>query len=270
MQRLSALNETAVYTLPTSYSYSNFSSDINKVEQYLPNEDIEVMPGIKWGNYCKLYTPAFWKYMYLYYDLPENENSHRLGSNAIEEVIACLLGGYGIPSEMGLLAFQRLKKESLIYPGVSFKKIETALSTPFMAENGKTRKYRFYNQKSKYVYNFLQRDDLDSVDIDNDISFRNWLLSIDGIGPKTASWITRNWLQSENVAILDIHILRAGKIAGFFNGINNVSKNYFTLEESYISFCRALEVLPSNMDAVIWNYMKKTNKLALSVISNSN
>lgn len=269
MQRLTALNDTAVYSLPTISSTINFEPVLNKVEQHLPHEDIELMPGIKWGNYCQLYTPAFWKYMYMFSNLPSQENSHRLGSNAIEEVVACLLGGYGIPSEMGLMAFERLKKESLIRPGVSFEKIEKALSTPFLCEGGKAKKYRFYNQKSKYIYKFLQREDLHSIDIDNDITFRNWLLTIDGIGPKTASWVTRNWLQSENVAILDIHILRAGKIAGFFSHTSDVSKNYFILEGYYIAFCKALEVLPSNMDAIIWNYMKKSNRLALRVISNS-
>ncbi len=171
---------------------------------------------------------------------------------------------------MGLMAFARLKKENLIYPGVTIKKIQKALSTPFTLNNGKLIKYRFCNQKSKYIHSFLNRKDLNIVEVNDDLFFRNWLLTIDGVGPKTASWITRNWLQSENVAILDIHILRAGKIAGFFDKTDNVSKNYFTLEDSYICFCKALDVLPSNMDAIIWNYMKKSNRLALRIISNSN
>ena len=136
-------------------------------------------------------------------------------------------------------------------------------------EDGTMKRYRFYNQKSKYIYRFLHRNDLSYIPSDDDISFRNWLLTVDGIGFKTASWITRNWLQSENVAILDIHILRAGKIAGFFGETGDVAKKYHNLENNYIDFCKALEVLPSNMDAIIWNYMKKTNKLALQVLSHS-
>ena len=156
----------------------------------------------------------------------------------------------------------------MIKEGVSLNELQTALKRPLKLNNGKFSRYRFYNQKSRFIYTFLNRNDLRNIPLDNDLNFRNWLLTIDGIGHKTASWITRNWLHSENVAILDIHLLRAGKIAGFFKHQNVVSK-YIDLENSFISFCKAIDVLPSNMDAIIWDYMKKSNKLALKFISNS-
>lgn len=248
-------------TVLNSYVY------LDHKENSLPKKEAYLMPGIKWGNYCQLYTPAFWKFMYHSVEPVEQGNQHRLGNTILEEIVACLLGGYGMPSELGLAAFERLRNESLITSGISSKKIQKALSTPFSMADGTLKRYRFYNQKSKYIYNLLQRPDLDSIPTGNDLLLRNWLLTVEGIGPKTASWITRNWLQSENVAILDIHILRAGKIAGFFKEIDNVSKNYFELEGFYIDFCKALDVLPSNMDAIIWSYMKKTNKLALKALS---
>lgn len=269
MQGLAALKTTAECTSSASSTYFDFCPNFNIIEKHLPDQDIELMPGIKWGYYCQLYTPAFWKFMYLSYGSQSDIDQHRLGSDIIEEVVVCLLGGYGMPSELGLAAFKRLKENSLITPGIAFHKIVKALSRPFEMEDGTMKRYRFYNQKSKYVHRFLQRDDLDIIPADNDIFFRNWLLTVEGIGFKTASWITRNWLQSENVAILDIHILRAGKIAGFFDESDDVSKKYLDLESCYIDFCKALEVRPSNMDAIIWNYMKKTNKLALKVLSNS-
>ncbi len=237
------------------------------IQNYLPNADTELLPGIRWGNYCQLYTPAFWKYLYLANRLPDKGSHHRLGSTILEEITACLLGGYGMPAELGLLAFERLKNHSLIVEGVSHVKIKKALSSPFVMQNGASKKYRFYNQKSKFVYEFLNRNDLDTIPVSDDFEFRNWLLTIKGIGPKTASWITRNWFQSENVAILDIHILRAGKIAGIFDCTEGISSKYFDLENTYINFCNAMDVLPSNMDALIWNYMKKTNKLALRLLS---
>jgi endonuclease III len=45
---------------------------------------------------------------------------------------------------------------------------------------------------------------------------RQLLLSIEGIGPKTASWIVRNVMGSDDVAIIDIHILRACTGMGVF------------------------------------------------------
>jgi N-glycosylase/DNA lyase len=235
--------------------------------ELMPEETNELLPGVKWGHMCQLYTPAFWKYMYHYHRLPENENAHRLSSNILEEVVACLLGGYGIPSELGILAFKRLRDEKLIKTGISLRAINNALSKPFEC-NGVQRMYRFRRQKAKYICEFLNRDDLKKMPNHDDLEFRSWLLTIKGIGPKTASWVTRNWFKSERVAILDIHVLRAGKIAGFFTDTDNVTKRYFDLENRYINFCTAIDVLPSNMDAIIWSYMKKTNRLAIKFISN--
>lgn len=266
--QFSAKRLTAERNPSTDHRFFDFCPNYNTIEKYMPDKDHELMPGIKWGHYCQLYTPAFWKYMYLIYGSQINSEQHKIGTNLLEEVIACLLGGYGMPSELGLLAFKRLKEESLVLPGVQFYKIRKALATPFKMEDGTLKKYRFYNQKSKFIHVFLQRDDLDSIPSYDDISLRNWLLTVNGIGFKTASWITRNWLHSEKVAILDIHILRAGQIVGFFEETDDVTRNYLDLESSYISFCNALEVRPSNMDAIIWNYMKKTNKLALQILSN--
>ena len=92
-------------------------------------------------------------------------------------------------------------------------------------------------------------------------------MSVKGIGYKTASWITRNWLRSERVAILDIHLLRAGVITGFFHPDYNLNTEYLNLEQRFLNFCLQLEVRPSDMDAIIWHYMKKNNKLALNILA---
>jgi thermostable 8-oxoguanine DNA glycosylase len=109
---------------------------------------------------------------------------------------------------------------------------------------------------------------LDSIPIHNDLIFRKWLLTIKGIGQKTASWITRNYLNSENVAIIDIHIFRAGLIAGFFSKDLDIQKDYSKIEQIFIQFCKALEVQPSKMDALMWLQMKESNRIALKTIDN--
>jgi N-glycosylase/DNA lyase len=249
-------------------SYYSLSFDYSTLSKLVPSKESDLLPGIKWGDYCQLYTPAFWKFMYLIYGVRIDNAKHRIGSNVIEEVVACLLGGYGMPSELGIAAFQRLKQLSLIRPNTALGRIRKALSAPFELQDGSIKRYRFYNQKSQFIFRFLKRKDLDAIPLLDDNDFRNWLLSIDGVGLKTASWITRNWLASENVAILDVHILRAGQILGIFEKTTDVSRCYLHLETQYINFCKALDVLPSCMDAIIWHYMKKTNKLALQAVSN--
>lgn len=242
--------------------------NMNLISDNLPDHDVEVMPGLKWGFCYQLYTPAFWKLQYLMNAYSEEIDAHRLSDDIIEEIILCLLGGYGIPSEMGLTAFERLKNRGLIYKNVGFDTLFDALKEPFEI-NGRLVKYRFSFQKAKYIHDFLGRNDLLDIPQKEDLKLRKWLINLKGIGPKTASWITRNWLRSERVAILDIHILRAGMITGFFKRDINIEKDYYDLEHNYLNFCHYLEVRPSDMDAIIWSYMKKNNKLALNILSST-
>jgi len=242
-------------------------NQVMEVLQHLPNEQQELMPGLKWGSAYQLYTPAFWKYQYLTNSFPADTETHRLAGSVRDEIVMCMLGGYGIPSEMGIIAFDRLKSECLIQPFIMLEVLMDALSRPFDLEGGKKVRYRFARQKAEYIYAFLNRPDINDIPATNDLSLREWLMSVKGIGYKTASWITRNWLRSERVAILDIHLLRAGVITGFFHPDYNLNTEYLNLEQRFLNFCLQLEVRPSDMDAIIWHYMKKNNKLALNILA---
>lgn len=242
----------------------------NRARQLLrdfPDENQEIMPGLKWGSVYQLYTPAFWKYQYETNSFPDHAETHRLASSIRDEVVMCMLGGYGIPSEMGIVAFELIKIKGLLRPYVGLDELMTVLGAPMPLANGKVAKYRFAKQKGVYIHAFLNRSDVDLIPIDDDLKLRDWLISVKGIGYKTASWITRNWLRSERVAILDIHLLRAGVITGFFRPKYNVNTEYLNLEEQFITFCKHLNVRPSDMDAIIWQYMKKNNKLALNILA---
>ena len=232
-----------------------------------PDPNKELLPGLAWGTCHQLYTPAFWKLQYLINPFPNNESTHQIGDTLLEEIVQCILGGYGIPSEMGSMAFERLKTRKLIKHNISLESVLTALSEPFFISSNRLVHYRFAKQKSNYIYELLNRSDLNELPCNDDLALRSWLMQLKGIGPKTASWITRNWLRSERVAILDIHLLRAGMITGFFRKDLNINTQYFELENEFLMFCQKLEVRPSDMDAIIWNYMKKNNKLALNILS---
>lgn len=238
----------------------------------LPGEEQEVLPGVKWGDCAQLYTPAFWKIQYVsFIERKEPRKIYKLGKTILEEIVVCLLGGFGMPSEVGLAAFERLKQQGLIRGKVPFATIYAALKEPFVLADGRRMTYRFYNQKSNYIHKFLDREDIEEIPLHCDMALRKWLLTVDGIGLKTASWITRNWLDSDKVAILDVHILRAGMLAGFYEHREyDMNRYYLSLEQQYLSFCDALEVSSSIMDAIIWDFMKKTNRLALSALKHFN
>ncbi len=224
-------------------------------------------PNYSLDDYCTLYTDAFWKLQYEVYDKCCHKESlkERRGS-FIDEIVACLLGGFGFKAEIGWAAFERLKKRNLIKRGIDYCSLVNALSEPLKVGDS-WKHYRFPRQKSKYVYDFLCRKDLDCAPLDNDIAFRSWLLTINGIGPKTASWITRNYFQSDNVAIIDIHLYRAGLLTGFVSPDLDIQKDYFIIEKCFLEYCHSLKVRPSVMDMVMWTNMKKTNKIAISLIN---
>jgi thermostable 8-oxoguanine DNA glycosylase len=261
IQRELTFEETDAYQLNDETEHWG---DISEAIYDLPNADKEVMPGVSWGECGVVFTPAYWKIQYLMHNSGNDFTiNYRLGENVLEEVVACLLGGFGLKAEMGLAAFERLVERGLIKQGVEFEPILEALKEGFEINVGKKSHYRFPNQKAKFIFEFLNRPDLNNVPVEDDLELRCWLMGVKGIGPKTASWITRNFLDSEKVAIIDIHIFRAGLAMGLFTESLNVQRDYFRIEEIFLGFCKAIKVMPSRMDALMWLQMKESGVIGI-------
>lgn len=221
----------------------------------LPPPTQEVMEGVRWGHCDELFTAAFWRVQFELQTRHGRYSKHSLGRSLNEEVAACMLGGYGIPAEMGMLAFHRLRDLNLLNGCSSVKCLESALAAPFES-NGKLRRYRFPKQKAVYLAPILQTLTVDSLP-QGDLELRNYLLTLNGIGPKTASWVVRNFRNSPDVAIIDVHIFRAGKMAGVFDATDDPAANYFSMEFRFLKFCRAIGVHANVLDAIIWDYMRQ-------------
>ena len=225
------------------------------VQVEFPEAEAEVMPGVAWGAVEAFPTPAYWAYQVLARRVIGTSIRHRLGSDLREEVAACLLGGHGIPAQVGLAAFRRLRDHGALRGVASEDDLLELLSTPLSVE-GRTVRYRFAAQKARYLNRALDLLSREAAPIHSGRALRDWLMQCPGIGLKTASWIARNTLDADDVAILDIHILRAGALAGFFDRSMTVERNYIALEERFIEFSNCLRVRPSELDSVIWLEMK--------------
>lgn len=233
--------------------------EIERLE--LPIPQAEVMPGVLWGRFDEFFTPAFWVAR-VWIDGPEaGHAAYTLGRSLTEELTACLLGGYGMPAELGLAAYARLKARGFLRGTPAALALEVALAEPLLI-HGRPVRYRYPRVKSRYLSSALQRLARETAPADN-LEFRDWLMTFDGIGPKTASWITRNHRHSDEVAILDVHIQRAGRLAGVFSEGDRVEKNYCAMESRFVQFARALNVRLSVLDSLIWGYMKRLNRFAL-------
>lgn len=236
----------------------------------LPPPTAEVLPGVLWGRPEILFTPAFWA-VTMWLEGGQAKSRKDLGARCDlkQEVMACLLGGYGITFELNRAAFTALLTNGL-FDGESpdEARLAHALSRPLVLPDGRRVRYRFPRQKARFLAAALAkfRDEKPSP-VAEPLALRRWLLTFPGIGLKTASWIVRNHCDSDEVAIIDIHILRAGLIIGLFRHDQTPSRNYLEMESRFLEFARRLSVEASRLDLVMWEKMRESGRVGVAAVA---
>lgn len=145
----------------------------------------------------------------------------------------------------------RLKKNSFLF------KADIDKIRPYL------KKARFYRNKSRYIVEarkFFQRngririkDRLCAGDIR---ALRDWLVdNIKGLGLKEASHFLRNIGLGENIAILDVHILRNLKRYGVIDKLpESLTKNrYLEIEERLKRFSNRVKIPMAHLDLLFWS-----------------
>ena len=228
----------------------------------LPPAEADVMQGVAWGRHDELGSPAYWAAQSWLWGLEEPDH-YRLGGSLGEELLACMLGGYGIPAEVGLSAYYRLRSSLAEAPCGLYNEafVREELSRPLRI-NGRDVRYRFANQKARYVSAAFRKLDDHAHELP-DRALRDRLTTLSGVGPKTASWVVRNLRGSDEVAILDIHLLRAGRMLGIFEPALTVERHYPRLEAAFLGFAAAIGARPSILDSVMWMTMRRIPRLLL-------
>ena len=217
---------------------------------------------LRWGNAGEPLTPAYWAAQTWMWEIDAPEH-YRLGRTLAEELLACMLGGYGIPAEVGLAAYERLRGHLMAGGRLTEgDDVEALLVEPLRIGERNVR-YRFARQKAQYVSAAFRA--LGSVDEGlDDLPLRDCLMNIRGVGPKTASWVVRTLRGSDGVAILDIHILRAGRHLGIFEDNRTVERHYAELEDAYLAFAAAIDTRASILDSVMWMTMRQLTDVRLN------
>jgi N-glycosylase/DNA lyase len=191
--------------------------------------------------------------------------NHCLGETLEEEVVACLLGGHGIPAEVGLAAFERLRGRCLIStPCLDVEVLSQHLREPLIV-SGRKITYRFWSQKANYIVAALRTLSKQAAPCESPHELRDYLMRLPGIGPKIASWVVRNWLGSNEVAILDIHIVRAGQLMNLYSMTDRAAGHYFEMERRFLDLAAAIDAPASDLDALIWSEMRRTPRLVARV-----
>jgi N-glycosylase/DNA lyase len=228
------------------------------IRRMLPDAVEEIMLGLLWGRADALFTPAFWAtQVWILLEQWGGKPDLRSGSSLAEEVAACLLGGYGIRGELGRAAFLRLRDCGLLEEHApDERRLEAMLREPFCL-GGKHFRYRYPRIKARFLAASLTRLRETVLPDSSDRAFRDALVTLPGVGMKTASWITRNWLQSDQVAILDVHVQRAGQILGLFKADERLPRDYLSMESRFVQFAESLGVPASTLDLVMWKQMRR-------------
>lgn len=212
-----------------------------------------------WGQAHQIGAAAYWTYLTR---CVAPSTSHSLGSDLRTELVACMLGGYGIPAEVGLAAFRRLQSRGVL-EGVapSSAQLEALLDKPLKV-GAKGVVYRFWRQRASRIAHALAAFDRGSFsEVSDPRDLRDHLIALPGVGPKTASWVVRNQTGSSDVAIIDIHITRAGLAAGFFSPRWGLPHDYLRFERAFIGVAMLGGVRAADMDACMWSRMRRRRDL---------
>ena len=223
----------------------------------LPPHDAEVMPGVLWGSPEYFNTPAYWAIRCQWEEQnPDFVTGHR---NILREVTFCLLGGFGIKYEINAAAFRRLDQNGFFLADPTRHSEDTVrnwLLEPLNVQ-GRRIRYRFPNQRARRLARMRKQLNDDRLTGLSAPALRMSLMEVEGIGPKTASWIVRNCLGSDEVAIIDVHLVRACQQMQSFPKELSLPRDYRALEQKFLCFSEALRVRPSVLDAVIWSEVRK-------------
>ena len=238
-----------------------------EIRREMPDPDMEVVPGVCWGEPWILCTPAYWLSQLWMKGLNQAARSpHQARGSLADELVFCMLGGYGIKAELAMAAFETCRKAKLI------SRLEPTaeawadqLRQPLML-NGRPQKYRYPNQKARFIAGAMVHLHEHTMEGYGGRELRNALLKINGVGAKTAGWVARNYLDTDEVAILDIHLIRAGLLCDLFKPDDRVERDYLTMEARFIDFCRALDARPALLDCLIWDQMRAYGKIPLDAL----
>ena len=218
--------------------------------------DDEVMPGMRFGREDELLTPAYWAMRCATADPADIDFINHHGTLE-EEIGFCLLGGFGVTLEVATVFFERLRTSGAFERGTVLPEADlfAMLNAPATLR-GRPHRYRFPTQRARRLHHAMA--DLEQMEFDeaDPIRFREQIQSLEGVGPKTASWIARNWLDTDLVAILDIHILRAGWLLELFDKNCRLPRDYLDLESRFLCFAKNLHVRTSVLDSVMWYDMR--------------
>lgn len=184
------------------------------------------------------------------------------------EILFCILGGFGITYELCLSATASV---ATLRPFASewndddlFRALSSMLGQPRFEPrrpNGSLRRYRFPNRKASLVVETRRwrkrhsplEDLLESLPTAQ--ARRDLLCGCPGFGLKSASWLLRNLGWGEDLAIIDVHLIRALTDAGRIGNVR-MPRDYELAERAFLHWCHELDAPAAAFDLFVWEWQR--------------
>lgn len=183
------------------------------------------------------------------------------------ELLFCLLGGHGVSYELATSASQVLADRGIFSScerrGDRLQRyVQDLLGRPWYEPrrlDGEGRRYRYPKRKAALLRGaddwLLANGGAGLLEalraIDDERRRRTWLCGCPGVGPKTASWVLRNVGLGDELAILDVHILRALENAGRLNSYH-LPRDYDSVEQTFLAWSADLDAPAAAFDLLLW------------------
>ena len=164
------------------------------------------------------------------------------------ETVFCLLGGFGITAESARAACSSVRDLLERRTSPTAEDVEEVLRRPLPGGLGR---YRFPRQRALRVAEAVARLQ-SATPPQGPQELRDYLLGMNGIGPKTAAWIVRNVTGSADFAIIDVWLIRALVCAGVFRPSWRVERHYDHFEAAFLQLAAHGNVSPGALDLCIW------------------
>ena len=184
------------------------------------------------------------------------------------ELLFCLLSGHSISYELALSATEHVTKlepfNALWTATALFDRVQWELALPQfepLRSDGRHRRYRFPRRKAELIVD--ARDWLIGtgepvaalLSIDDERERRRFLCGCPGVGMKTASWLLRNLGLANELAILDVHLLRALRAAGRV-AVLALPRDYERAERAFLDWCSELGAPAAAFDLFVWEWQR--------------
>ena len=211
---------------------------------------------VQWGRFDAFGTAAYWVNQTLRGGYADRVAESAQETDLFSETVFCLLGGFGITAELAQAAHRvvvdLLETDPLPRPD----RVEQALRRRLPDGLGH---YRFPRQRALRIADAVRRLRADSPP-EEPLLLRDYLLSLNGVGPKTAAWIVRNVTGSAEVAIVDIWLIRALTQTGVFRPDWRIDRHYGRFEAAFLQYATHGGVSPGALDLCIWEQARRVGR----------